>query len=379
LSVPPLLLALLLAQVGAGIVLFARLSAGRNRTPPLKPAPGTVGLPPTSVVVPTLNEADRIDPLLASLALQGDPVVEILVVDSASIDGTRDHIQRAALQDPRMRLLADDPLPPEWVGKAWALEHARTRAQGTWLVTLDADTVLHPGAIAAAVTCGETRQYGAVSFSPRFVGQPLVERWFQPALLTTLLYRSGAGDSPGPNRVLANGQFFAVRRDLLEQHGGFGPVRSSFSEDVSLARHLARAGVRVAFLDGSRIFDVQGYGGFRALWREWGRSIDLKDATSRAQQVLDICFLVLVQALPIPLLVLAVLGMLPHTRGTALLIALNAALLAVRSGMLVALAPAYARRGVAYWSSPLADPLAVLRVVLSTLRRPRRWRTRVYR
>jgi dolichol-phosphate mannosyltransferase len=88
---------------------------------------------------------------------------------------------------------------------------------------------------------------------------------------------------------------------------------------------------------------------------------------------------VLVQALPIPLLVLAVLGMLPHTRGTALLIALNAALLAVRSGMLVALAPAYARRGVAYWSSPLADPLAVLRVVLSTLRRPRRWRTRVYR
>ena len=35
-------------------------------------------------------------------------------------------------------------------------------------------------------------------------------------------------------------------------------------------------------------------------------------------------------------------------------------------------------RGAPFWLSPLADPLAALRILLSTLRRPTRWRGREY-
>ena len=43
-----------------------------------------------------------------------------------------------------------------------------------------------------------------------------------------------------------------------------------------------------------------------------------------------------------------------------------------------ALAASYARTGVAFWLSPTADPLAALRIVMSTVRRPRAWRGREY-
>ena len=41
-----------------------------------------------------------------------------------------------------------------------------------------------------------------------------------------------------------------VRRVLLVRHGGYAPARASFSDDVTLARHLASRGARVGFLDG---------------------------------------------------------------------------------------------------------------------------------
>jgi dolichol-phosphate mannosyltransferase len=102
--------------------------------------------------------------------------------------------------------------------------------------------------------------------------------------------------------------------------------------------------------------------------------VDLKDATTRPQQAIDVAFLILVQGVPLPLLAAAAAG---AAVGTPLL-ALNGALLALRWLMTAALSASYAERGAPFWLSPLADPLAVVRVVLSTLQRPRAWRAREY-
>ena len=82
-------LTLLLVQLPAVMVLLSRLLKGPTRRPPLQPqagAPSQVGT--VSVVVPTLNEAQRIAPCLAGLAHQTEEVREIVVVDSRSTDGT---------------------------------------------------------------------------------------------------------------------------------------------------------------------------------------------------------------------------------------------------------------------------------------------------
>ncbi len=335
-----------------------------------------------SVVVTTLNEAHRVSPCLEGLVAQGPLVREILVVDSGSTDGTAALVLAAAKRDPRIRLLRDEPLPVGWVGKVWALEHGLRHATGDWVLGIDADTEPHPGLASGAVAAAIAHRYDAVSFAPRFRIATAAERWLQPALLVTLVYRFGAaGTDVEPDRVMANGQCFLARRDVLLAAGGYRSARASFSDDVTLARHLARAGRRVGFLDGSRLYDVRSYTSARETWREWGRSLDLKDASAAHRQWGDVVFLLLVQGTPLPALVVAAAWVLAGgtlSEPAQLVTLLSGVLLAVRVMLQRALAPSYARTGLAFWLSPSADPLAALRIALSTVRRPREWRGRRY-
>jgi dolichol-phosphate mannosyltransferase len=180
---------------------------------------------------------------------------------------------------------------------------------------------------------------------------------------------------------MANDQCFLARRDVLDAHGGYAAARASFADDVTLARALARAGRRVGFLDGSRLYDVRAYTSAREAWREWGRSLDLKDATSPARQWGDVAFLLVVQGTPLlalALLLLRAVRNVPLGADGQALLATSSVLVAVRVLLQFALAGSYAVRGAPFWLSPLADPRAALRILLSTLRRPTRWRGREY-
>ncbi len=364
--------------------LAARLAGGRTRRPAERPMPegSRQGSPGLTILVACLNEAGRIGPCLEGLGRQGSPVTEILVIDSGSTDGTRALVEAAAARDPRFRLVTDPPLPPDWIGKAWALQYGTTLAANPWVLGMDADTAAEPGCAAAVLAAAAREGFDIVSFAPRFDGQTPAERWVQPALLVSLLYRTGAAGDPRvtPSRVLANGQCFLARREVLLAHGGYAPVRDSFAEDVSLVRHLAERGVRVGFLDGSRLYTVRSYRGVRQMWREWGRSLDLKDATSRARQAADTLFVVLAQGVQWPLALALALtwSAIPASPARTLLAASTAGLLAARWLLLLPLRASYARRGITWWLSPLADPLAAYRLVLSSLTRPRAWRTRNY-
>ena len=57
---------------------------------------------------------------------------------------------------------------------------------------------------------------------------------------------------------------------------------------------------------------------------------------------------------------------------------LTATFVLMRVGLLAALVGSYEGPGLAFWLSPFADPLAVFRVLLSSVRRPRAWRGRQY-
>jgi len=68
----------------------------------------------------------------------------------------------------------------------------------------------------------------------------------------------------------------------------------------------------------------------------------------------------------------------PFSLTEQLLLGLNLGLLALRLGVLVGIRGSYQAPPWTFWISPLADPLAVLRVILSALSRPRSWRGRTY-
>jgi glycosyltransferase involved in cell wall biosynthesis len=93
-----------------------------------------------SAVVPSFNQAAFIGLTLESLLGQGDPDLEIIVVDGGSTDGSVDIIRRYA-----------DRLA-WWVsesdrGQSHALNKGFARASGEWLCWLNSDDMLLPGAL----------------------------------------------------------------------------------------------------------------------------------------------------------------------------------------------------------------------------------------
>ena len=384
-------LGLLLIQLPATAILLSRLLKGPSRHPPIIPSfPTPELLGSVSVVVPTLNEAERISPCLALLSRQSYEVREITIVDSNSQDGTPDLVKAAGQKDPRFRVITDDPLPPGWVGRPWALHSGflHSSEQSEWFLGIDADTQPQPGLVASLVKTATAEGYDLVSLSPQFILKYPGECWLQPALLITLLYRfdSAGVDTSVAERVMANGQCFLCRRSALAHVGGYTSAGSSFCDDVTLARNIAASGFKVGFLDGAKVLKVRMYEGAWETWQEWGRSLDLKDASSSAQLWGDLWLLFSVQALPLPIL-LTYLLLSPHLPISSsppllLLLGLNSFLLAIRFALLFAIAPSYdrttAKGGWLFWLSPLADPLAVLRIFLSAFRKPTRWRGRSY-
>ncbi len=281
-----------------------------------------------------------------------------------------------------------------------------------WFLGLDADTQPDPALAAALIKKATAEGYDLISLSPKFILKYPGELWLQPALLLTLVYRFGpTGTNPeSPERVMANGQCFLCKRSVLAEVGGYASAKGSFCDDVTLARHIASKGFKVGFLDGAKVLKVRMYEGAMETWREWGRSLDLKDASSVGQTGNDLWLLLATQGLPLPILSvylwffvkdntvflsasrlsssLAYLGLaLPSQLELALspsllLLGLNLFLLAIRVALCGAIASAYdfsqAKMTWIFWLSPLADPLATLRLFISASRKPTQWRGRKY-
>lgn len=367
-----------LAAVVQGVALAALIRRLiRQRRPPviLPVSSPPAGRHQVSVLLPVLNEAGRLGPCLRGLAQQREPVTEIIVIDSGSSDGTAELVRAAAGSDARMRLIGHEPKPDGWIGKVWALQCGLAECSGDWVLGLDADTEPLSGLVAGLLAVAVAEDADAISCSPRFDGMSGAEQFVQVSMLVSLIYRTGSGSDD----ILANGQCFMARRSVLQAAGGYEAARFSWSDDVTLARYLAASGAGVVFCDGSRVLKVRSYEGVSEMWREWGRSFDLGDSTARARQVRDVALIVAVQGMPIvtvaaALTILVTARTLPLSAGLAMAAGTLAILL--RAGMLVALKRNYERKTAGFWLSPLSDPLAALRLVISTLRRPSAWRGR---
>ena len=193
-------------------------------------------------------------------------------------------------------------------------------------------------------------------------------------MLTTLVNRHGIPRhaTNDPARVQANGQCFLVRRDVLAEAGGFGDVLDSVSEDVILARIIAADGHRVGFYETAReeLVRVAMYVNAGEAWRNWLRSLPMRDRFWGVPGWLGLAEVVLVQAAPLPLAILSgrrsgMAGLLGHA---------NLALLVMRLGVLAGTARTYVHRPWTYWLSPVCDLPVALGVLFSAMRRVHSWR-----
>ena len=107
-----------------------------------------------SVIVPARDEEACLGACLGSLESQTGVSFEIIVVDDASADRTRE-IAQSFLS---VRVVEGGPPPPDWTGKNNAMAAGAKVARGEWLLFTDADTVHKPGSLARAVAEAKQRE-----------------------------------------------------------------------------------------------------------------------------------------------------------------------------------------------------------------------------
>jgi dolichol-phosphate mannosyltransferase len=333
------------------------------------------------VVLPTLNEAERVGPCLDGLLAQGPEVAEIIVVDGGSTDGTRTLVARYQRRDARLRLLNASPIPPGWNGKAWGLDRGvrALDARCQWALTVDADTRPAVGLARALLAHATRSDEAAFSVATRQEIGGLGEALLHPALLTTLVYRFGPPGRAATrvSQAQANGQCCLYRRDALAAVGGFAAVRESICEDVTMARLLISKGAVVGFYEAGDLIHTRMYAGWRATWRGWTRSLPMRDRFSGVAGFVGLLEVTFAQALA-PLTALALLATWRSSRSPlrAPLLGVTLALTALRLGTLLGVARAYTRRPWSFWLSPLCDLPVALGLWASALRRRHEWRGR---
>lgn len=254
------------------LVLLANLAGFRRVRPDARPRT----TPAVSVLVPARNEEASIGGCVASLLAQEYPLLEVLVLDDHSEDGTAAVVGAIERTDPRVRLVPGADLPEGWVGKSFACHQLSQAAKGDLLLFVDADTVHEPSSIGAAVAEMERTGAGLLSLIPHQIMRSFWERTFLPLLqFSTMCFLPFAlvSRTRSPLLAMANGQFMLFRRSVYDDIGGHASVHAAMVEDVWLARAVKRRGHRLVVADGGRTVSCRMYTSFRAIWRGFSKNL----------------------------------------------------------------------------------------------------------
>jgi glycosyltransferase involved in cell wall biosynthesis len=199
-----------------------------------------------SVVMPAKNAAAHIGEAIASVLAQGGDVRELIVVDDGSTDDTVSIVR--SLNDSRIRLAANHA-----TGVSAARNLGARMAGGHWLMFLDADDRLRPGAISTLVAAAKAAQHAVLVYGDYDLidseGRPIGRRgWLKRRRKPSgqVLERLAAGN------FIVNGGVMIIRSDAFDAAGGFDEALK-YCEDWHCWCRLAAIGefqfIRAHLLD----------------------------------------------------------------------------------------------------------------------------------
>ncbi len=235
-------------------------------------------IPEVSIVVPARNEEASLAACLRSLVSQNGVSFEIIVVDDASTDRTREIAEGFCVgMRPPVRVISPEPLPPGWTGKNNAVVAGAGVARGEWLLFTDADTVHLPGSLARALAEAKKERANLLSYSPEQIVVTFWEMAILPVVFAELAraYPPKEVSDPGSPIAAANGQYILVRREAYEAVGGHRAIADKLLEDVALARAMKDAGRKIFFRYAGDAVRTRMYRNFRQLREGWTKNLAL--------------------------------------------------------------------------------------------------------
>lgn len=217
--------------------------------------------PDASIVIISFNTKDLLRDCLHTAIAQSEGVrIEILVVDNASRDGSADMVRQ---EFPGVKLIRSEVN----LGFAGANNRAFEQAAGRYIVLLNSDAFLRPGALSYAVQEMDRHPKTGLA-GGRLVGrddswQPSARQF--PSVLNEFLSLSGLSAKRPRSRFFGKvdrtwadpmlaaevdwvpGAFSIIRREALEKAGYFDENFFLYYEEVDLCRRLKEKGYGIQY------------------------------------------------------------------------------------------------------------------------------------
>jgi glycosyltransferase involved in cell wall biosynthesis len=224
---------------------------------------------------------------------------ELIVVDDASVDGTRGIAEGFS----GVRVMAAPELDLRvktrvFTGKTNACWFGAEASMGRYLLFTDADTVHEAGDLERALSEIQRRNVGLLSYSPRQIVRGFWQRALMPLVYSELasVYRMADVNDAKKRLAAANGQFLMVEREAYFGVDGHRGVGRSVLEDVDLAFAVKRAGKGIWFRYAPDALSTRMYFGFKDMVEGWTKNLALlfpHALTLAAWRLLDIGLLFL--------------------------------------------------------------------------------------
>jgi N-acetylglucosaminyl-diphospho-decaprenol L-rhamnosyltransferase len=218
----------------------------------------------------TRQELARALPSL--LASSPGLAMEVVLVDNASGDGTAAWVREAF---PTVRLVALE----ENVGFGRAVNLAADLARGEYLLLLNPDTEVRPGAVEAMVTFARANPQAGLVGGRTLTDDGRTEPsccWARPTLWSTFCFATGLSTALRGNRIfdpeamagwdrdtvrevgVVTGCLLMASSETWRELGGFDPRFFMYGEDTDLSMRAHQAGYRPAITPAAEVVHTLG-------------------------------------------------------------------------------------------------------------------------
>jgi dolichol-phosphate mannosyltransferase len=199
------------------------------------------GRGPAWVVLPTYNEAENVERLLAAVLAKLPPAARILVVDDSSPDGTGEIADRLAAADERIRVLHREQ--KEGLGPAYIAGFREALAGGAGLILeMDADFSHDPAYLPRLLEAAERAD---LAIGSRYVEGGGVSDW---GPMRRAISRGGSAYARlvlGVEVKDLTGGFKCFRREVLEKIDLDAVDARGYAFQIEMTYRALRAGFRV--------------------------------------------------------------------------------------------------------------------------------------
>lgn len=199
-----------------------------------------------SVVVLGYGTEEHLESCLRAIVDELGPDDELVLVDNDIMDSVR----RRPHWDERVRVVGDG----RNTGFAGGCNLGAAVARGDVLVFVNSDAVVRPGSLAPLVAAAREPSVGIAGGCLRLADEPdLVNSVGNPLQFAGLTWAGSCGEPADGHTVrgpvpVATGGFFAVRRDVWDDLGGFDPLYFAYHEDTDLSVRCWLAGYEVVYV-----------------------------------------------------------------------------------------------------------------------------------